>query len=87
MVGGYKIVDFTKIPITLGEAVKIEGIYTEIYNTSKVILFTNVVIEGVESTTVPVIFIKGETLQALTNIGDGVTITITADDYVTFQSV
>lgn len=46
--GGYKIIDLHKIPIITGTAVTIEGIYNQVKGTSKSIMISGAVVDGIE---------------------------------------
>lgn len=80
--GGYKIINFNDIDLKTGVATKIDGIYDAIENSyRKPLLFTGLVLNGVEKTDAYV------TLNV--NSGNyettlyGVKFTITAEDNVT----
>lgn len=46
--GGYKIIDLHKIPITTGTAVTIEGIYKQVSGTTKSIMISGALVDGIE---------------------------------------
>ena len=87
MVGGYKIIDLKNREITGGTPFKMEGINEEIRSTSKEIRFTNLNVNGVKFTTASTSFKKGETLSAFLLCEGGMTVEITADDMVEFNTM
>lgn len=80
--GGYKIINFNDIDLKTGVATKIDGIYDAIENNyRKPLLFTGLVLNGVEKTDayVTLSVVGGNYETSLY----GVKFTITAEDNVT----
>lgn len=84
--GGYKIVDLKHKSFTLGQAQTIPGIYAELEgNYHKPCLVSNIVIGGVERTSVFTSCVVSGSNFVLTT-PTGLTITVTDEDSVTLAN-
>lgn len=82
MTGGYKIIDCKDVNIVTADGATIHGIYNEMENTRKVILLTNVTLDGVKQKDAFVgVYV---TDSNFTFTAYGKTFTVTNADKVTF---
>ena len=88
MVGGYKLIDFKKTPITSSQGVKIEGVHNEIMNTTKETRLINVIVDDEQYPSLTANFNRSVPCKAIVPAGTSpLTITITSDDIVTIEKL